>query len=273
MQYALVAEQRSAPFPKAKGVCPFCSGEMTARCGKKKAWHWAHKPKRDCDPWWENETDWHRQWKSRFPEDWREVVHFDESGEKHIADVKTADGVVFEFQNSPMSIDELNARESFYGNVIWIVNGKSFEKNFTILDRLPNPDAEFSQDIVFCQQTLNRPYFCYWRRSQNPHRRVGDMVRMLSPSEPGEEEILSQIDEAYVGHHWFDWKHQRDVWLQSEQRVLIDFARADNLLVELTVYRDYPGYSPFCVQYVCGERLIESHGGKWTGDPSLNLHS
>lgn len=34
-------------------------------------------------------TDWHREWKARFPRAWREVVHADDrTGERHFADVQ-----------------------------------------------------------------------------------------------------------------------------------------------------------------------------------------
>lgn len=53
-------------------------------------WHWAHKGRLPCDPWWEPETEWHRMWKDYFPSQNQEVVHFDAAtGEKHVADVKT----------------------------------------------------------------------------------------------------------------------------------------------------------------------------------------
>jgi len=53
-----------------------------------------------CDNWWENETQWHRDWKNHFPVEWQEVVQIAEDGEKHIADVKTSEGWVVEFQHS-----------------------------------------------------------------------------------------------------------------------------------------------------------------------------
>jgi competence protein CoiA len=103
MQFALVDRQRHLPTPKMTGRCPVCGDGALAKCGSKVIWHWAHAGRRHCDPWWQNETLWHRCWKSYFPEPWREVVHVDdETGEKHIADVKTAGGLVVEFQNSPM---------------------------------------------------------------------------------------------------------------------------------------------------------------------------
>ena len=106
------------------GQCDFCNSEMVAKCGEIKIWHWAHKSKRNCDPWWESEGEWHRAWKNQFPANWQEVIHQDPStGEKHIADVKTPTGLVIEFQHSPISPDELNSRELFYQNMIWIVDG------------------------------------------------------------------------------------------------------------------------------------------------------
>lgn len=95
---------------------------MTARCGERRAWHWAHVAKRDCDSWWE-ETEWHRLWKAKFPIAWQEIILTDpQSGEKHIADVRTAHGLVLELQHSPLDANERTKREAFYGSMIWIVD-------------------------------------------------------------------------------------------------------------------------------------------------------
>ncbi len=124
MQFALVNGERSRPKKGLRGHCQYCDGEMVAKCGPYIVWHWAHMPGSNCDPWWGPESEWHRGWKNLFPEDWQEIVHFDErTGEKHIADVKTPHGLVIEFQNSPMSFEELASREAFYQEMIWIVNG------------------------------------------------------------------------------------------------------------------------------------------------------
>lgn len=97
---------------------------MLTRCGTKNIWHWAHKGRLHCDPWWENETEWHRSWKSRFPRDWQEVPARDDTGELHIADVKTPYGLVVEFQHSAIKAEEVLKRTAFYGQVIWIVDGR-----------------------------------------------------------------------------------------------------------------------------------------------------
>ena len=124
MEFALVDGERRTPTNGARGVCQCCGAEMVAKCGRIKMWHWAHMPRTSCDPWWGGETEWHREWKGRFPEDWREVVHVDDqTGEKHIADVKTPSGLVIEFQHSHLSYEEQVSREAFYQNMIWVVDG------------------------------------------------------------------------------------------------------------------------------------------------------
>ncbi len=128
MRYALINGVRLEPSPRLMGLCVNCGAVMIAKCGRHKIWHWAHKSRIHCDRWWEPETDWHRAWKNEFPNDWQEVTHFDPlTGEKHVADVKTASGRVIEFQHSPMKPEELKAREEFYQNLVWIVDGNRGE--------------------------------------------------------------------------------------------------------------------------------------------------
>ena len=124
MRFALVGGGRRSPIKGQRGVCEYCDYEMVAKCGRVMSWHWAHMPGSSCDPWWGPETEWHREWKNRFPADWQEVVHSDElTGERHIADVKSPHGLVIEFQHSPMDHEELVSREVFYQNMIWVVDG------------------------------------------------------------------------------------------------------------------------------------------------------
>jgi hypothetical protein len=124
MRYALVNGILVEPSPKLKGVCKSCEAVMIAKCGQHKLWHWAHKSRIHCDRWWEQETEWHRSWKDRFPKEWQEIIHFDPvTNEKHIADVKTEHGQVIEFQHSLLEPEELKSREAFYGDLVWVVDG------------------------------------------------------------------------------------------------------------------------------------------------------
>ena len=123
MKFAVANSNKVEATKGAKGVCPSCGSELIAKCGEVKVNHWAHKGSRNCDPWWENETDWHRSWKNKFPIVWQEVVHFDETGEKHIADVKTQSGYVLEFQHSYLNPEERRSRNTFYPKLVWVVDG------------------------------------------------------------------------------------------------------------------------------------------------------
>lgn len=123
MKYSIINKVRSEPQPGLSGRCQNCGDTVIAKCGDKKIWHWAHKGKRKCDKWWENETDWHRNWKNCFPLNWQESIHHDNNGEKHIADVKTALGYVIEFQHSYLKKEEQEKRTVFYKKIVWIVDG------------------------------------------------------------------------------------------------------------------------------------------------------
>ncbi|MCH8059490.1 MAG: hypothetical protein IIA11_03420 [Proteobacteria bacterium] len=123
MKFALVNGQRQEPQPNLSGECPGCGNPMVARCGEVRVWHWAHRGRRHCDSWWENETEWHRKWKGQFPVDWQEIIQHAEDGERHIADVKTDDGWVIEFQHSYIKPEERRSREGFYSKLIWVVDG------------------------------------------------------------------------------------------------------------------------------------------------------
>lgn len=133
MKFALINDVKTEASKGANGICPSCGSKLVAKCGEIKVNHWAHIGNRNCDPWWENETDWHRSWKGEFPNDWQEVVHRADSGEKHIADIKTESGWVIEFQHSYLNPEERRSRIAFYKKLVWVVDGlrrKSDKKQF-----------------------------------------------------------------------------------------------------------------------------------------------
>ena len=132
MRFALFENNKIEASKGAKGFCPSCGSELIARCGEFKIKHWAHKGNRNCDPWWENETDWHRSWKNNFPVDWQEYSFTDNlTNEKHIADVHTIHGIVIEFQHSHINPQERISREKFYKNMVWVVDGTRLKRDYT----------------------------------------------------------------------------------------------------------------------------------------------
>lgn len=123
MKYAIVNGEKTEAFKGGKGICPNCGSELLARCGDVKINHWSHKGTKNCDSWWENETEWHRKWKDQFPKEWQEVVHFDDKGEKHIADVRTKTNWIIEFQHSYIKPEEQKSRNDFYSKLVWVIDG------------------------------------------------------------------------------------------------------------------------------------------------------
>lgn len=123
MKFAVVNGRRQEAQRGLSGECPSCGHPTVAKCGEVRMSHWAHKGSHVCDPWWENESEWHRAWKGQFPVEWQEVIHPAENGIKHIADVKTELGWVIEFQRSYIKPEERRSRDSFYPKLVWVVDG------------------------------------------------------------------------------------------------------------------------------------------------------
>lgn len=122
MRYALVNGQKQEAQRGLAGECQGCRLPVLAKCGTVRVKHWAHRGKCAGDVWWEPETEWHRSWKGQFPDEWQEIIHTSDTGEKHIADVKTDHDFVLEFQHSQIATEERNARNSFYKKLVWVVD-------------------------------------------------------------------------------------------------------------------------------------------------------
>jgi len=131
MRFALINNEKAEARPKEKALCPGCLKPVIAKCGTQKIHHWAHQNNKNCDSWWEPETGWHRTWKQNFPNEWQEVHMRDEvTNEIHIADVHTNNNVVIEFQHSHIDPQERIAREKFYPNLVWVVDGTRLKRDF-----------------------------------------------------------------------------------------------------------------------------------------------
>lgn len=177
------------------------------------------------------------------------MVQFDAAtGEKHIADVKTSQGLVIELQHSAMPADELRSREEFYGDMIWIVDGRSFAARFEILeDLLPHPESALLHDVVFFPHHAS----AFWRRSEQIDGLT--LVEMHRSAE-----IASDITADYRGHHFFRWKRPHQVWMEATAPVYVDFGGQD--LLRLSRYNPA---TQWCVQRVSAQALVEKYGGTY----------
>ena len=131
MLYGLIEGEKMRAKPRLKAQCPLCQKALIAKCGAIKVWHWAHEAGNYCDEWGEGETKWHKSWKDWFGVDRVEVV-IEKRKKRHIADIVTKKGVVIEVQHSPIAPQIIEAREKFYGRMIWIVDARSFQANLKI---------------------------------------------------------------------------------------------------------------------------------------------
>jgi len=257
MQYALVDGMRREATTGGRGLCPTCGAAMIAKCGPRIMHHWAHAGRRNCDPWWENETEWHRAWKNLFPAECREISHVAADGEIHRADIKTPTGIVIEVQHSAMTDAERRSREDFYGNLVWVIDGRGFRDNFDIYHLLPAPHSEIAQDLVWVKAT---------RQLQGAARGIFFRLSEGRAEFPNENitkatlrggfyhfihEIEAEVEQAYQGHHQFDWVRPRRTWLDAASPVYIDFG--DDRLVRLETY-DESGLR--CIRLVSKRKFL-----------------
>jgi competence protein CoiA len=189
--------------------------------------HWAHARPRNCDPWWENETPWHRDWKNLFPQECREISHTAPNGEIHRADIKTPTGIVIEVQHSAMTDAERIARESFYGNLVWVIDGRRFQDNFDIHHMLPNPASELARDLVWAQAQRNMHGSnggLFFRVSEcRKERPDASKSNTKGGFLHGVCEIENELTEAYCGHHQYVWKRPHKTWFDAKCPVYLDF--------------------------------------------------
>jgi competence CoiA-like predicted nuclease len=82
--------------------------------------HWAHIA-RECDPWAQPETEWHRGWKLHFLRAGAHIEVVMGERREHRADVLLPNGRVIELQSGFLSVEQIAEREAFYGQrLVWL---------------------------------------------------------------------------------------------------------------------------------------------------------
>jgi len=143
------------PDSDSQAYCPLCKGKLTAKKGKIKVWHYAHKVESNCQT--KPETDWHREWKGHFYSNYREVI-VQKNGRKKIADVKLHESVI-EFQHSPISVEEIADRERFYEKMFWVFDLRKQYDNGQFELRFNNEYVTFrwkhpKMSITYCTKPI-----------------------------------------------------------------------------------------------------------------------
>ena len=103
-------------------TCPICNNRVILKRGSVNIDHFAHESNLCEDNWNYDMSEWHKRMQSYFPIESREVIV--KSGDKiHRADV-LIENTVIEFQHSPISVDEYEERNRFFGSlgyrVAWV---------------------------------------------------------------------------------------------------------------------------------------------------------
>ena len=169
MQFALVDNTRVEPQPKQQGLCPNCFQSVIAKCGSQKIWHWAHRNISSCDSWWEPETEWHRNWKNKYPSEWQEIVFFEkEINERHIADIRTIHNLVIEFQHSAISPEERMSREKFYKEMIWVIDGTRLKHDYTRFSKAIKNFKATEKKGIYLVENIDDVFPTNWLSSSMP---------------------------------------------------------------------------------------------------------
>lgn len=198
MRFALVGTEQVEASPGLRGACRGCGEIVIAHCGEQRVWHWKHLWKARCSRWSEPETEWHRHWKNRFPREWQEARHRDEKNDEiHVADILTAHGCVIEFQHSRLHPDERTARETFYENLVWVVNATRLKRDF--------PRFRQGFEDYFRQTTTGGFFFVSFPEECFPKDWIGSRVPVIfdfkglgatDPQEPLREALWCLLPEV-----------------------------------------------------------------------------
>jgi len=196
LQYAILNGLRTKPQKGLVGECPNCGSEVISKCGQERVHHWSHKGRRKCDPWHENETQWHRDWKSLFPDEWHEISHKADDGERHIADLKRPDGLVVEIQYSHIDPVERKKREEFYRTIVWIVSGLRLKRGIPGFEEaFEYGRLVYEKPLIFSVYTSDSQLLRKWVKSNGSvYFDFGDhlfeTVNLGTPREP----VLWRLD-------------------------------------------------------------------------------
>lgn len=208
MLKAIVNGDRVGPSKGVEGRCPGCGQRLKPKAVNSLhvTPHWAHEAK-DCDPWHEPETEWHRAWKQRYPEDQREVWM-----PPHRADVRTQGGVI-ELQHSSISSEAISEREAFYGSrgrMVWIVDASAWDLGHR------------SREYLYTTQYANAEY---------------DTTRVNF-------ELLREQAFTHGQDIQFTWRHPRKSWRVARQPIILDLGGGK--LVRLTYWNWESRVGVFC---------------------------
>ena len=246
-------------FDESNLSCPHCGGKVILKNGLINIPHFAHIQK-DCGYFeYKGMSKWHLDWQSNFPQAQREVIKkCQETGEKHIADTVNARGTVIEFQNSSISLKEKLSRDSFYDEIIWVVNAEEFKDRIKLVRAVTLSFKENKRRIRELQSAYSSPVSDY--NISSVIRKTEDVIKAaqqqynylkdgtcdsLSMSLIGLENFLNDYKDlaesiqydrnrlienyeneikqnGYENYYRLEWIHPRKIWYDSKTPIFFD---------------------------------------------------
>lgn len=134
MRYAKIGDEtvEAAAGGPRKAHCHACGEMVFLRCPQIIIPHWVHNAGSECVHAGKAglETDWHKDWKSTVPAQYREKS-IRRNGKLRRADIKAATQTVIELQHSQIATEEVESREEFYGkNMFWLFDADGRKRVF-----------------------------------------------------------------------------------------------------------------------------------------------
>lgn len=187
---------RNKAVPHARSSCPNCNTPLIAKCGSIMIWHWAHETLEHCDDWWEPISEWHLAWQEKVLEECREV-----RVGHHIADIKLSSGRVVEIQHSSLSVEIMQEREEFYGDMVWIFDGRPFLKSLLINEKISKKGNHY------CTFHWRRPRHYIIQCTRQVFIDLGDRVLEVKEFQSREKEWQGR---AYTSWNGWGFFHAKD---------------------------------------------------------------
>lgn len=172
------------------------------------------------------------------------MPHAGKQGDIHLPDIKTPTGIIIEMRQAGMKETERRVREAFYKNLVWLIDGRGFRHHFDVYHKLPHPNSAVARDIVWLKARRDIEDSiggAFYRLSEIQRGHSATVMAKATLGAlngwahvHGLDEIRSEVEQAYCGHHQYDWIFSRQVWLNSACPVFIDFG--SDRLVKLEIY-------------------------------------
>lgn len=180
--------------------CQFCKSQLTIRNGEIRIPHFAHKKgtmwRTDCDPFWGERklSEWYYKWMSAFTDESREqIVEDEKTGEKHIADLRVDNFVVF-FVDGKMNISDFQKQNRFF-----VDNGYCVKWVFREIDEFKEKKLGYSW-----YGNSRRMYWKWPRKTLNNYKPSTGVVVYLQLKE--EEQLLFARVDFVNGNNMGDFE-------------------------------------------------------------------